>query len=122
MSYNGVIASVTVQDAQILADDHPPIIKELQIEAEEIVVAGTIIALNQNNKHVPYDPAAVDDDGNALQSPVGVLLLQFDPTRQSAGNVLVHGAVLAKELKIADGSPPNTAILQALEAKTIWAF
>ncbi|WP_163328826.1 head decoration protein [Desulfurobacterium thermolithotrophum] len=124
MPVDGKIGTVSIKEEQIIADSpHKPVIvtKELK-SGQGTLPAGSIIARDMTTgKLVLYDPAAKDGDGNPTQEIVGVLTTIVDTDRQTLAPLIVHGVVIAKFLKVAEGSTVDEVVLSNLEKKTIWA-
>jgi len=124
MPVNGKIGTVSIKEEQIIADSpHKPVIvtKELK-SGQGTLPAGSIIAKDTTTEElVLYNPAAKDDEGNPTQEIVGVLTTITDTDRQTLAPLLVHGVVIAKSLKVAEGSTVDEVVLSNLEKKTIWA-
>ena len=116
MPVNGKIGEINIKEVQVLADvEHKPVILTKNLKAGQgILEAGSIIAKDGQGKLVLYDPTK---DTHQI---IGVLASQVDTDRQTLANVIVHGVVLKKVLKAK--SQINDAVLDALEAKTIWTI
>lgn len=123
MGVNGKIGEITVNEVQVIADvAHKPVIVTKNLLAGQgVLEAGCIIGKDLNTGDlVFYDPTAVDSTtGNPTQEPIGVLANLVDTDRQTLANIIVHGVVLKNALKVKAGTI-DTAVLEALEAKTIW--
>ncbi len=125
MPVNGKIGEVNVKEVQVVADvEHKPVIvtKNL-LSGQGVLEAGSIIGKDLSTGNlVFYDPTAVDSTtGNKTQEPIGVLANLVDTDRQTLANIIVHGVVLKNALKVKAGTI-DTAVLEALEAKTIWTI
>ncbi len=125
MPVNGKIGEVNVKEVQVVADvEHEPVIltKNL-LSGQGVLEAGSIIGKDLSTGDlVFYDPTAVDSTtGNPIQEPIGVLANLVDTDRQTLANIIVHGVVLQNALKVKAGTI-DTAVLDALEAKTIWVI
>ncbi len=123
MPVNGKIGEVNIKEVQVVADvEHEPVIltKNL-LSGQGVLEAGSIIGKDLNTGDlVFYDPTATDaTTGNPTQEPIGVLANLVDTDRQTLANIIVHGVVLKNALKVKAGTV-DTAVLEALEAKTIW--
>ena len=123
MPVNGKIGEVNIKEVQVVADvEHKPVIvtKNLLL-GQGVLEAGSIIGKDLSTSDlVFYDPTAVDSTtGNPTQEPIGVLANLVDTDRQTLANIIVHGVVLKNALKVKAGTV-DTAVLEALEAKTIW--
>ncbi len=125
MPVNGKIGEVNIKEVQVVADvEHKPVIvtKNLLL-GQGVLEAGSIIGKDLSTSDlVFYDPTAVDSTtGNPTQEPIGVLANLVDTDRQTLANIIVHGVVLKNALKVKAGTI-DTAVLEALEAKTIWVI
>ncbi len=125
MGVNGKIGEITVNEVQVIADvAHKPVIVTKNLSAGQgVLEAGCIIGKDLNTGDlVFYDPTATDaTTGNPTQEPIGVLANLVDTDRQTLANIIVHGVVLKNALKVKAGTV-DTAVLDALEAKTIWVI
>ena len=78
---------------------HPAVILAKPVKADQgVLEKGLIVALDANGKVVPYNPSA----GGSTANPVGVLVERVDTSKETVGNVLVHGVVFRERLIVAD--------------------
>ncbi len=112
------------------AEMHPPVILSMKVKADQgILEAGTIVGKDGDGLIVPYDPTAtivVDSTTGATApapeaTPIGVLVERVDTTKETVGNVLVHGIVFRERL-IRVGADVSEDDLKKLAEKLIWAI
>ena len=118
---NGVVGTQVVSGKTTVVGEHPAVIRTLPFKADNgTLEAGTIVAINATGTYEGYDPDATE--GSPLLTPVGVLTMAIDTTKDTVGNVLVHGTVVkASLLKL--GSAAADADVIALEtAVAVWAM
>ncbi|ADD68995.1 hypothetical protein Dacet_2233 [Denitrovibrio acetiphilus DSM 12809] len=116
---NGIIGHQTVTDKSVIDDRHPAVIRFKQFKADNgTIPAGEIVALDANGYVVSYDPASAATEA----TPVGVCIMDTDTSKDTIGNVVVHGTVIGKNL-LTNGTASKPEETAALEANTlIWSF
>lgn len=116
---NGVIGKQTITEKSVIDDRHPAVIRMKQFKADNgIIPAGEIVAVDASGDIVSYDPASVTTE----KTPVGVCAIETDTSKDTIGNVIVHGAVVRASL-LTLSAASTSAEVAALESNTIiWAF
>jgi len=104
MPVNGVIGKYTPpkpSEAVYSEERHPAVILSKAVkQGQGVLERGTIVAVDSNGLVVPYNPSATD----STAEPVGVLVERVDTSKETVGNVLVHGVVFRGRLVIAGGT------------------
>lgn len=116
---NGVVGQQTITEKTIIDDRHPAVVRMKEFKADNgIIPAGEIVALDSDGKVVSYDPGS----GSTEATPIGVCIYGIDTSKNTLGDVLVHGTVVGKSL-LTLGSASVSAETAALESNTlIWSF
>lgn len=116
---NGVVGTQTISSKSVIDGRHPAVVRLMEFLADNgTIPAGEIIALNTEGTAQSYDPAG----SSPLNIPVGVCTEDTDTSKDTAGNVMVHGAVLGSSLLVL-GSEASASARAALEANTpVWIF
>jgi len=104
------------EEAVYSEERHPAVILSKSVkQGQGVLERGTIVAVDSNGLVVPYNPSATD----STAEPVGVLVERVDTSKETVGNVLVHGVVYRERLVVAGGSV-TTDDLKKLESIGIW--
>jgi len=124
MPVDGKIGEISIKEVQVIADvEHKSVIVTKRLKPNQgVLEAGSIIGKDLSTGDLLfYNPTATDDTGNPTQEPIGVLVNLVNTDKQTLANIIVHGVVLKNALKVKAGNV-DTAVLDALEAKTIWTI
>jgi len=118
-TFNGVVGTQIISSKSVIDGRHPAVVRIMEFLTENgVIPAGEIIAFDSDGKAVSYDPTGTAP----LNAPIGVCTEEIDTAKDSAGNVLVHGCVLASSL-LTLGTASTVSHKAALEsAKPIWIF
>lgn len=121
MAFNAVLGTQNFTEKQIIDGTHQGIIKSMALKADNgELVAGLLVAKDNNGDIVAYDPGGV----SPVDTVVGVLVTKADTTKETNGRVLKHGTVVRAQLTVDDGTPaaPDDADIANLEAIGIYAI
>jgi hypothetical protein len=103
--------SVTITEKPIVADGHPPVIRNrFYASGNGVIKAGYVVAVNGGGL-IPWDGTA--------GTVAGVAVEDIDTDSDDSGPTLEHGFAVKENVTVG-GSVITNAQEAALQAKTIW--
>lgn len=118
MVFNATLGTQTFTDKQIIDQAHPAIIRSLKVKANNgILSAGLIVAKDSAGDLVAYDSAGA----SPINTPVGVVTISCDTTKEGVAATLLHGTVVSANL-LEGSSAAGATEIAALQAIGIFAI
>ncbi|MBI3584204.1 MAG: hypothetical protein HY096_09705 [Nitrospinae bacterium] len=116
--FDAKLGAQSFTEKQVVDATHPAVILTMKVKANQGELAvGLIVAKDGNGDIVSYDSAGA----SPLNTPVGVLTMKVDSTKETVGNVLRHGTTVKSSLLVGTAAP-SASDLTKLEDAGIFAI